>query len=74
MENSNARENASRIKHEYKVEDLVMKTVPGRLAKLRRDRDDPYAVTHVYANGTLQILKDVVAKRIGLTVLRTDGE
>jgi hypothetical protein len=59
MEDSNAKENASRIEHEYKIGDLIMKTRPGKLAKLRRKRDGPYTDTHVYTNGTLRIRKGV---------------
>jgi transposase InsO family protein len=66
IEDSNARENASRIEHEYKIGDLIMKTRPGKLAKLRRKRDGPYTVTHVYTNGTLRIRKGVVAERISV--------
>jgi hypothetical protein len=66
IEDSNARENASRIEHEYKIGDLIMKARPGKLAKLRRKRDGPYAVTHVYTNGTLRIRKGVVAERISV--------
>jgi hypothetical protein len=66
MEDSNARENSSRIEHEYKIGDLIMKTRPGKLAKLRRKRDGPYTVTHVYSNGTLRIRKGVIAERISM--------
>jgi hypothetical protein len=66
IEDSNARENASRIEHEYKIGDLIMKARPGKLAKLRRKRDGPYTVTHVYTNGTLRIRKGVVAERISV--------
>ena len=66
MEDSNARENASRIELEYKIGDLIMKARPGKLAKLRGKRDGPYTVTHVYTNGTLRIQKGVVAERISI--------
>jgi hypothetical protein len=66
MEDSNARENASRIEYEYKIGDLIMKARPGKLTKLQRKRDGPYTVTHVYTNGTLRFQKGVVAARISI--------
>jgi hypothetical protein len=52
---SNERENRSRIPHEHKVGDYVSRKRHGTLAKLRKKKDGPFVVDKVFANGTVVI-------------------
>lgn len=63
---NNARENASRIDHTYKVNDRVLLKKPGILRKLDAPRDGPYPVTHVYNNGTVQIRRGHITERVNI--------
>jgi hypothetical protein len=63
---NNARENKSRIPHTYKVGDLVSKTRPGILPKLRQKRDGPFEVIAVYNNGTIRICRGAVSERLNI--------
>jgi transposase InsO family protein len=66
MTKSNARENASRLPHEYKVGDKVLLAKPGMLRKLSVPRTGPYLVQAVYANGTLRIKRGAVSERVNI--------
>jgi hypothetical protein len=58
INNSNLKENKSRIPYENKVGDQVLSETPGILQKLSTLRKGPYPVTNVYKNGTIRIQKD----------------
>jgi hypothetical protein len=65
MGRNNRRENASRIRHDYKVGDKVLLKKPGKhLSKLEAPRTGPYTVTAIYTNGTLRIQKSKVNERV----------
>ena len=55
MEKNNARENRSRINHEYKKGDKVLLTKPGIISKLSAPLTGPHEVLGVYPNGTVLI-------------------
>ena len=59
---SNNKENRSRIPYTYSIGDSVTISRPGLLPKLSTPTDRP----HVYANGTVQILKGIVSQRINI--------
>ena len=63
---SNEWENKKRIPHTYSVGDKVSKNRPGIQAKLKRKRDGPYTITHVYDNGTVRILRGNVSERLNV--------
>ena len=67
IERNNMRENAKRIKYEYKVGDKIYLTKPGKiLRKLESPRKGPFAVTAVYSNGTLRIQNGPVSERVNI--------
>jgi hypothetical protein len=57
IEDSNKREDEKRIRHTYKVGDLVSKDCNQLQPKLHRPQDGPYVIDKVYTNGTLKIRK-----------------
>ena len=63
---SNERENANRIKHEYKRGDRVLLTTPGILPKLKSPRTGPYEVVDIHDNGTVTIRRDYVQQRVNI--------
>ena len=63
---SNERENKKRIAHEYRVGDTVSKNRPGIQAKMKRKRDGPFTITHVYDNGTVRIQRGAVSERLNV--------
>ncbi|CAB9510525.1 Retrotransposon protein [Seminavis robusta] len=63
---NNERENSKRIAHTYSIGDMVSKARPGILRKLRRKRDGPFTVTHVYTNGTIRIRQGAISERINI--------
>jgi len=63
---NNSRENKRRIPHAYKVGDLVSKTRPGILPKLRRKREGPFEVIAVFDNGTVRIRRGAVTERLNI--------
>ena len=63
---NNAQENKRRIRHEYKVGDLVAKRHPGILSKLRRKREGPFEVIAVFDNGTVRIRLGAVKELINI--------
>ena len=66
MVENNQRENAKRLAHDYKVGDMVSKTRPGILRKLRRKRDGPFLVTKVNDNGTLEIRQGAITECVNI--------
>ncbi len=60
------RENASRIQHEYKVNDLVLLDKPGILRKSTQPRTGPHTVTKIYKNSTVQIKRGAISERVTL--------
>ncbi len=57
---NNTKENKKRIDHEYHVGDLVLIVTPTserrKQCKLSSPTEGPYAITRVYANGTVRLL------------------
>jgi hypothetical protein len=66
MKRNNARENKSRIAHEYSVGDKVLIEKPGIIPKLSTPRSGPYEVLRVNANGTLRIKRGNVTETINI--------
>jgi Integrase zinc binding domain len=64
IEDSNKRENAKRISHNYKVGDVVSKDQNQLQPKLHRPRDGTYTIEKVYTNGTLKIRKGITSNKI----------
>ena len=58
INDANKRENATRIKHKYKVGDYV--TINHEHRKLEAPREGPYVITKVYANGTAKVQRGAV--------------
>ena len=54
---SNAKENKSRLNHQYHVKDKVLLTRPGVVPKLTDPRTGPFEITKVHNNGTVEIQK-----------------
>ena len=63
---SNKRENSKRIRHTYKIGDLVTKDRNQLQPKLHRPRDGPYTVEKVYNNGVLKIRKGIVSEKVSI--------
>lgn len=63
---NNARENRSRIPHEYKVGDKVLLRKPGLLRKMTAPRQGPYNVEQVYTNGTIRVRRGAISDRINV--------
>ena len=58
MQRDNARENAKRIPHDYKVGDLVLirRDLGGeQIGKLDRPTHGPYPIVRVHVNGTVTL-------------------
>jgi hypothetical protein len=66
IQDSNERENAKRIRHTYKVGDLVSKDRNQLQPKLHRPRDGPYTVEKVYSNGILKIRKGIISEKVSI--------
>ena len=66
ISHNNARENATRIEHEYKEGDKVLYRKHGTLRKLSAPRRGPYTVTRVYTNGTLRIKRGAISERANI--------
>ena len=66
MVKNNARENETRLPHEYKVGDKVLLAKPGMLRKLSVPRTGPYLVQAVYTNGTLRIKRGAISERVNV--------
>ena len=66
IEDSNQRENAKRIRHTYKIGDLVSKDRNQIQPKLHRPRDGPYTVEKIYSNGVLKIRKGITSEKVSI--------
>ena len=66
IEDSNKRENAKRVRHTYKVGDLVTKDRNQLQPKLHRPRDGPYTVVKVYTNGVVKIQDGVTYEKVSI--------
>ena len=66
IDESNARENKKRIKHEYRVGDKVLIEKPGIIRKMSTPHEGPYPVTKVYTNGTVRIRRGSVNEQINI--------
>ena len=66
IKDNNARENASRVEHEYKEGDKVWYNKHGTLRKLSAPKRGPYTVTKVYTNGTVRLTRGAVNERINI--------
>ena len=54
IELNNARENKSRIPHEYKVGDMILITRNKRSKHGEKEKDGPYPIVQVNNNGTVR--------------------
>jgi len=66
---SNARENKSRVPHEYKPGDKVLYTIPRKQGKLKGPRTGPHEVVQVNNNGTLLVRRGHVTETINIRLL-----
>ena len=69
MTRDNERENAKRIPHDYKIDDLVLirRDVGGeQLGKLDRPTSGPYRIVRVHVNGTVTIQRDGFREKINI--------
>jgi transposase InsO family protein len=66
IDESNKRENATRIDHKYNVGDKVLLTTPGLLGKTQRPRVGPHRVIAVHNNGTVTIENGPVQQRVNI--------
>ena len=63
---SNKRENAARLAHDYQIGEHVILATPGLLPKAKRPRTGPYKVTQVHNNGTITIQDGPVQQRVNI--------
>eukprot|EP00951_Prasinocladus_malaysianus_P035488 scaffold366199_cov15-Prasinocladus_malaysianus.AAC.1 len=63
---NNARENKSRVWHEYKPGDKVLYIIPRKQAKLRSPRSGPHRVCKVNNNGTCDIQRGAVTENVNI--------
>ena len=67
---SNKKENKKRIRHEYKVGDMVLYEPPKLKGKLQAPRQGPFQVTKVHDNGTVTIRKGTaIEERLNIRLL-----
>jgi hypothetical protein len=67
MGRNNRRDNASRIRHDYKVGDKIILKKPGKhLGKLEVPRTGPHTVTAIYTNGTVRSQKGKINERVNI--------
>ena len=66
IEESNKRENAKRIRHQYRIGDLVTKDRNQLQPKLHRPRDGPYRIEKVYTNGVVKIRNGVISEKVSI--------
>ncbi len=71
---NNNKENKKRIDHEYQVGDLVLIVTPTserrKQRKLSSPTEGPYAITRVYTNGTVQLLRGTFEEQMSIRRLR----
>ena len=61
IDKNNERENAKRVRYDYKVGDNILIYTPDP-NKMEQPREGPYPVTQVHTNGTVTIQKGVVSQ------------
>ena len=66
MSRNTQRENRSRLRHTYKVDDKVLLTKPGINPKLSAPRQGPFKVERVYTNGTIRIRRGAISERVNI--------
>ena len=66
IELNNARENKSRIPHEYKVGDMILITRNKRSKHGEREKDGPYPIVNVNNNGTVRYDKGTYSDIINI--------
>jgi hypothetical protein len=66
IDESNQRENKTRIAHDYQVGDKVLVDKPGILRKMSQPRDGPYEIVKIHTNGTVRILRGNVTEQINI--------
>ena len=66
IELNNARENKSRIPHEYKVGDMILITRNKRSKHGEREKDGPYPIVQVNNNGTVRYDKGTYSDIINI--------
>ena len=66
IEKGAARENKSRIQHDYKIGDKVLYTKPGIIPKMEKPRTGPFTVRQVHVNGTIAIEKGAATDRVNI--------
>ena len=66
IELNNARENKSRIPHEYKVGDMILITRNKRSKHGEREKDGPYLIVNVNNNGTVRYDKGTYSDIINI--------
>ena len=66
IDRNNARENRSRVAHEYKEGDQVYVKKPGILRKLEAPREGPYPISKVFNNGTVDVKRGAVTERTNM--------
>ena len=69
IDKSNARENSTCMRHDYKVGDKVLVAKPGIIHKMSTPCEGPYEVTKVYTNGTIRICRGTVNEQINIRQL-----
>ena len=65
----NARENAVRIDHEFKVGDRVLRIKQGIRRKFSRKKTDPYQILAIHSNGTVIIQKGITQDRLSIRLI-----
>ena len=63
---NNERENSKRVRHTYKVNDMVLVSNDEIQRKLMPFRQGPYKVVRVYSNGTLKLQKGIYTQRVSI--------
>ena len=66
IDQSNKRENARRLLHDYNVGDKVLLTKPGIIPKMELPRTGPHIIEKVSTNGTVVIRDGAVSQRVNI--------
>ena len=66
----NVRENAKRVTHDYAIGDQVYVEMTGIYRKLYYRKQGPYRITEVFTNGTVQVQRGQVNRRINIRRLK----
>ena len=70
MQRSNARENRSRIPHDYTTGDLVLVKKPGIQRKLSQPYTGPHTVERVHDNGTVRLRRGHITETVNIRRIR----